>query len=181
MESRLPPLLTLDTIWSAAFHFTVKWSSHLQSNQARDLLKYLVTRLYDHSRGQLMNAQIELAQTTVARKLNISRQWVGELSHRLAETGWLEYSSEKLPDGTNGSSVWRIGRQLKRLLVMLAKSKQLKSPIKTDAKSTWHFSPHPREKKILAILDKEKEPPSEKILEKMPLLKRWLARGKGAE
>jgi hypothetical protein len=35
---------------------------------------------------------------------------------RLEETGWLSHTSEKLPDGTNGSTTWRIGRMFKRLL-----------------------------------------------------------------
>lgn len=97
-------------------------SDHLQSNKARDLLRYVVCRLYDQGSGHLMNAQLSLAQTTVAKKLGISRQWVGTLVQRLEETGWLVHASEKLPDGTNGSTIWRFGRLLKRLLVMLTKS-----------------------------------------------------------
>jgi hypothetical protein len=58
--------LALDSILSATFHFTTKWSDHLQSNKARDLLRYVVCRLYDEGRGQLMNAHLSLAQTTVA-------------------------------------------------------------------------------------------------------------------
>jgi hypothetical protein len=170
--------LALDSILSATFHFTIKWSSHLQSNKARDLLRYLVCRLYDEGRGNLMNAQLELAQTTVARKLGISRQWVGVLVQRLEETGWLVHANEKLPDGTNGSTRWRIGRMFKRLLVTLAKSKQRKSPTKTVAKCTWHFSPLKRETEIQAILAKENEPPTAAILAKMPLLQKWLLRGK---
>jgi hypothetical protein len=170
--------LALDSILSATFHFTIKWSSHLQSNKARDLLRYLVCRLYDEGRGNLMNAQLELAQTTVARKLGISRQWVGVLVQRLEETGWLIHANEKLPDGTNGSTRWRIGRMFKRLLVTLAKSKQRKSPTKTVAKCTWHFSPLRRETEIQTILAKENEPPTAAILAKMPLLQKWLLRGK---
>src|SRR5215208_896818 len=138
--------LALDSILSATFHFTTKWSSQLQSNKARDLLRYVVCRLYDEGRGQLMNAHLSLAQTTVAKKLGISRQWVGTLVHRLEETGWLVHTSEKLPDGTNGSTIWRAGRLLKRLLIMLTKSKQRKTPMPKPAKSTWLFSPLKREK-----------------------------------
>ena len=43
-----------------------------------------------------MNAQLTLAQTTLAHKLGISRQWVGTLVQRLEETGWLIHTSEKL-------------------------------------------------------------------------------------
>jgi hypothetical protein len=49
--------------------------------------------------------------------------------------------------------------------------------IKPD-KSSWHFSPLRREKEILSILAKEKTLPSPELLEKIPLLKVWLQRGK---
>jgi len=174
-------VLALDSILSATFHFTTKWSSELQSNKSRDLLRYIVCRLYDEGRGQLMNTQLELAQTTLARKLGISRQWVGTLVQRLEAAGWLEHSSPTLADGTNGSTVWRVGRLLKRLLVMLAKSPRRKTPIQKPAKSTWHFSPLKREKEIHTILQREKELPSGTILARIPLLRTWLVRGKSAE
>src|SRR5215204_2372105 len=173
-------VLTLDIILSATFYFTTKWSSQLQSNKARDLLRYILCRLYDEGRGQLMNARLSLAQTTLARKLGISRQWVGTLVQRLEAEGWLEHFSPTLADGTNGSTVWRVGRLLKRLLIMLTKSNRRKTPMPKPAKSTWHFSPLRREKEILSLLQREKEPPSETILARIPLLRTWLVRGKSA-
>jgi DNA-binding Lrp family transcriptional regulator len=173
-------ILALDSILSATFHFTTKWSSRLQSNKARDLLRYVVCRLYDEGRGQLMNTHLTLAQTTLARKLGISRQWVGTLVQRLEAEGWLEHFSPTLADGTNGSTVWRVGRLLKRLLIMLTKSNRRKTPMPKPAKSTWHFSPLRREKEILSLLQREKEPPSETILARIPLLRTWLVRGKSA-
>jgi hypothetical protein len=176
----MPHPLTLDQLWSAASTFTIKWSHGIESNKAHRVLHYLVCRLYDQGRGNLINASITLAQTTVAQKLGMSRQWVGTLTQRLEETGWLVHTSEKLPDGTNGSTTWRIGRQFKRLLVMLRKSNQRKSPTKSDAKSSWHFSPLSleREKIRLRILEKEQELPSPSLLAKIPLLNKWLQRGK---
>lgn len=172
------PTLTLDTILSAADFFTTKWSYGIESNKAGRVFRYLTCRLYDAGRGNLVNASLKLAQTTLAYKLSISRQWVGTLVSRLAETGWLLHESEKLPDGTNGSSVWRIGRQFKRLLVMLQKSTQRKSSIQKPAKRKWYFSPlSAKEKKIKEILDKEQQLPSPEMLERIPLLKRWLGRG----
>jgi Mn-dependent DtxR family transcriptional regulator len=170
-------VLTLDQIWSATSYFTIKWSEGIESNKAHRVLHYLLCRLYDEGRGQLMNAQLTLAQTTLSKKLGISRQWVGELAQRLTSAGWIEYHSSKLPDGTNSSSVWRVGRMLKRLIVMLLKSRQRKSPATKPAKHQWHFSPQKREKEILLILEKEKEPPKPETLARVPLLKRWLERG----
>jgi Mn-dependent DtxR family transcriptional regulator len=170
--------LALDTVLSATFFFVGKWTPDLRRNQSRDLLRFLLCRLYDQSRGQLMEGQLALAQGTLARKLGLSRQWVGTLVQRLEDEGWLEYSSPKLADGTNGSTVWRVGRLLKRLLVMLAKSKRQKNPIPKPAKSTWHFSPLKREKEILSILEKEKARPAPYLVAKIPLLGTWLKRGK---
>jgi DNA-binding Lrp family transcriptional regulator len=170
--------LALDTILSATFYFSVKWSSGLQSNKARDLLRFLLCRLYDEGRGQLVNTQLTLAQTTLAKKLGMSRQWVGELVQRLEATGWIEHHSPVLPDGTNGSTMFRIGRQLKRLVVMLSKSPRGKRPTTSPAKSSWHFSPLHGEKTLLAIHTKENEPPKPEVLARMPLLKQWLQRGK---
>jgi hypothetical protein len=170
--------LPLDTILTALQH-----DLHIRSREPRstlrfELCRYLVIRLFDASRGNLINAQIRLAQVTLSKKLKISLRWVHELAHRLAELGWLEFSSEKLPDGTNGSTVWRLGPMAKRVLVALSKSKQRKIPIKTPTHSRWNFSPLRREKEILRLLAKEKEPPSEAMLTKIPLLRRWLDRGK---
>jgi DNA-binding Lrp family transcriptional regulator len=178
LESRLTHPLLLDTILSALFFAVGKHMPECKRNQSRDLLRYLVLRLYDAGRGNLMNAELTLAQTTIAQKLSMSRQWVGELVSRLEAGGWIEHSSSKLPDGTNSRSCWRIGRMLKWLLVTLTKSKRGKTPTKTDVKSTWHFSPLRREKEIRTILARENEPPSPALLERIPILKLWLQRGK---
>jgi hypothetical protein len=78
--------------------------------------------------------RLTLAQTTLAKTLGLSRQWVGELVHRLDEAGWLVPGSPTLPEGTNGPTIFMIGRQLKRVLVMLLKSKRRKRPTKEAAK-----------------------------------------------
>jgi len=67
---------------------------------------------------------------------------------------------------------------LKRLLVMLGKSRRGEKLRNTPAKSTWHFSPLKREKAILSLLSNEQELPSPRLLEKIPLLGQWLTRGK---
>jgi hypothetical protein len=170
-------VLALDNILSATFFFSVKWSSGLQSNRARDLLRFLLCRLYDEGQGQLVNAQLTLAQTTLAQKLGMSRQWVGELVQRLEAAGWIEHYSPTLPDGTNGSTMFRAGRQLKRLLIMLSKSKRGKKPAKLPANNRWRFSPTKVEKHLLSIQEKENLPPSPGLLRKIPLLRTWMERG----
>ena len=171
-------VLALDTVLSATFHFVTKWSPGLRRNQSRDLLRFLVCRLYDQSRGKLVLGQLTLAQGTLARKLGLSRQWIGILLERLQEAGWIEYQAPVLPDGMRGSCIFRIGKQLKRLLVMLTKAKPRGSATKSAAKSRWQFSPSPEEKRFLQILIKEDEPPKPHLLAKIPLLSLWLQRGK---
>jgi len=102
--------LALDNILSAMFCFVDRWTPALSRNHSRDLLRFLLCRLYDEGRGQLVNAQLTLAQTTLAKKLGMSRQWIGELVHRLEAAGWIEHYSPTLPDGTNGSTIFRVGR-----------------------------------------------------------------------
>ena len=169
--------LALDNVLSATFYFVAKWSPDCHRNQGRDLLRYLLCRLYDEGRGNFFTAHLPLAQTTLAKKLGLSRQWVGELVRRLEQAGWIRHYSPTLPDGTNGSTIFTIGPQLKRLLITLAKSHRRKSPMKATARTHWHFSPTPVEKKQILIREKEELPPSETVLSKIPLLKRWLERG----
>jgi DNA-binding Lrp family transcriptional regulator len=170
-------VLALDVVLSAVFFFAGKWSPTLKRNQSRDLLRFLLCRLYDQGRGDLGRAQLTLAQATLARKCGLSRQWIGILLNRLQESGWIEYTSPVLDDGMRGSCIFRVGRQLKRLLVMLLKSRKRKTPTKSDANKAWQFSPSKEEKKQKAILEKESQLPRPEVLKKIPLLKQWLERG----
>jgi hypothetical protein len=174
-------VLALDTILSATFFFVGKWSPDLARNRSRDLLRFVLCRFYDAGRGTVQNAQFTLAQTTLAHKLGLSRQWVGILLARLQEAGWVEFYAPTLPDGTNGSTIFRPGRQLKRLVIALLKSRRAKKPAKPVAQSTWHFSPSAEEKKLNLIRQKEMEPPKPEVLRRMPLLRRWLSRGNSGE
>ena len=169
--------LALDTILAAAQFFVGKWSPDLSRNRSRDLLRFVLCRLYDAGRGKVQGAQFTLAQTTLARKLGLSRQWVGILLARLQQAGWVEFYAPTLPDGTNSSTVFRPGRQLKRLLITLLKSRRTKKPVKAPAKTRWHFLPSREEKKLISIREKETEPLAERVLARMPLLTAWLGRG----
>jgi hypothetical protein len=171
-------VLALDVVLSAVFFFAGKWTPALKRNQSRDLLRFLLCRLYDQSRGQLASGHVTLAQGTLARKLGLSRQWVGILLTRLQEAGWIEYAAPVLDDGMRGSTIFRVGRQLKRLLVMLLKARTRKTPAKSHDNDRWRFSPSDEEKRQKAILEKENRPPKPEILKRIPLLKAWLDRGK---
>jgi len=169
--------VALDNILSAAFFFVGKWSPDLARNRSRDLLRFVLCRLYDQGRGKLQGTHLTLAQGTLANKLGLSRQWVGILLARLQQAGWLDFHAPTLDGGMNGSTILCIGPQFKRLLVMLAKSDRRKIPVRAAAKSRWHFSPSHEEKAFLLRHQKENEPPPERILTRIPLLKAWMERG----
>lgn len=173
--------LSLDTILSASSYFVRKWSPDLARNQSRDLLRFVICRLYDQGRGKLIGSQLTLAQSTLGRKLGLSRQWVGILLSRLEREGWIQFTAPYIDAGMRGSTIIRIGRQLKRLLVMLAKSRLRKKQARLDDKSAWQFSPLSKEKRLSLIQEKEQELPSPKILKRVPLLQIWLQRGKSTE
>jgi DNA-binding Lrp family transcriptional regulator len=172
--------IALDTILTAALFFAGKWTPALKRSQSRDLLRFLILRLYDAGRGQLLTAQLTLAQGTLARKLGLSRQWVGMLLDRLRDAGWIEYAAPVLEGGMRGSTIFRIGRQLKRLLLMLGKSrKRRKTPATSAANRAWQFSPPKEEKRQQAIQEQENRPPKPELLRRIPLLKQWMERGRG--
>jgi len=175
MRSRV---LALDTILSAALYFAGKWQPTLKRNQSRELLRFLLCRLYDQGRGQLVGIELTLAQGTLARKLGLSRQWIGILLGRLQAAGWVECFAPTLDGGMKGSTVFRVGRQCKRLLLILLKAKPCKKPTKSAANTHWQFSPTFLEKKHILLRQKEQTPPSETVLAKLPLLRLWLGRGK---
>lgn len=170
--------LTLDTVQNSVNSFVLKWTPELDHNKSRDVLKYLLTRLWDEGRGKLVNTTITLAQTTVARKVGLSRQWVGILLDRLQSAGWIEYAAPWVGPGMRGSTMYTIGRKLKQLLCMLGKSRKGERAQKSGAKTRWLFSPTKLEKEKLLLLQRENEPPRPEILAKVPLLKTWWERGK---
>src|SRR2546428_3028742 len=106
--------LALDTILSAMFCFVDRWTPALSRNHSRDLLRFLLCRMYDQSRGHLLSAHVTLAQGTLARKLGLSRTWTQVLLSRLQEDGWVVYTAPFLDTNMRGSCVFRVGRHLKR-------------------------------------------------------------------
>jgi hypothetical protein len=110
---------TLDTLLSKTWVLVGKRTPALKRDQSRDLLFYLLCRLYDQSPGHLGRAQLVLPQDTLARDLGLSRQWVGVLLGRLRQAGGIEYAGV---DGRRGATVFRVGGQVKRLLEGHARS-----------------------------------------------------------
>jgi hypothetical protein len=116
--------LTLDTIISASTFFAGQWSATLKGNQSRDVLRLVVSKLYGASQGNLFHARVRCSHAALAAKCDLSREWTCTLVGRLRQAGWLETSAPRLPDGTQEVTTFRVGRMLKRVILMLLKSRQ---------------------------------------------------------
>ena len=117
-------MLKLDQIWSATFYFAGIWTPALKRNQSRDALRLILCKLYGASRGSLFHAQMRCSQAALADSLDLSREWTCKLIARLREAGWITTEARRLPDGKQEVTVFRTGAKLKKLLVMLLRSKQ---------------------------------------------------------
>src|SRR5215204_994765 len=116
--------LSLDTLISASTFFVAKWTPALKLNQSRDVLRLVVNKLYGASQGNLFHARMRCSHAALAASCELSREWTCTLIGRLRQAGWRETSAPRLPDGKQEVTTFRPGRMLKRLLVMLLKSKQ---------------------------------------------------------
>ena len=119
-------ILTLDTILSATFFFSGKWTPELKRNQSGETLRLILCKLYGSSRGSLFHAQMRCSHAALADSLDLSREWTCKLIARLREARWITTEARRLPDGKQEITIFRAGQMLKRLLVMLLKSQQRK-------------------------------------------------------
>lgn len=118
------PVLSLDTLCNAATYFVGQWTPDLKRNQSRDLLRLVLSKMYFPSQGNLFHARIRASHASLAASLDLSREWTCKLSRRLCESQWLVALAPRLPDGKQEISIYKPGKRLKKLLVMLLKSKQ---------------------------------------------------------
>jgi DNA-binding Lrp family transcriptional regulator len=116
--------LTLDTILSATFFFSGKWTPALKRNQSRDVLRSILCKLYGANRGSLFHTRLRVSHAAIADSVDLSREWVCKLISRLRESGWITTEARRLPDGKQEITIFRAGPTLKRLLVMLFRSNQ---------------------------------------------------------
>ena len=161
--------LALDTILSAmAFHVR-KWSPELVRTQSRDLLRFVLIRLYSDNRGNLNTASLTISQSALADKIGVTREWCNKLLASLKAAGWLQYSSGRGEGGLRTTCTFAIGNTLKRLLIMLTKSHAKKAKQKPVVKYPSQDFPFSSKKNLFPILSKEKEAPRSEVLTKIPI------------
>jgi hypothetical protein len=142
-------MLGLDTIISATFFFSGTWTPALRRNQSRDVLRLVLYKLYAPPGGSLFHRHARSSHAALAASCSLSREWVCTLIGRLREAGWLETTAPRLPDGKQEITSFRPGRMLKRLLVMLLRSRQRhksrandcgqKAPTREQVEKNLHF------------------------------------------
>lgn len=116
--------LSLDTISNSATYFMGKWNKPLKLNQSNYVLSHIISKMFYASHGHVFNARIKASHAAIAGAVDLTREWTCTLIGRLRDAGWLRTEAPRLPDGTQEITTFRPGPMMKRLLVMLLKSKQ---------------------------------------------------------
>jgi hypothetical protein len=116
--------IPLDTIANAATFFAGQWTPALKLNQSRDVLTLVLSKMYGASQGSMFHARMRCSHAALADSCSLSRVWTCELISRLRSTGWLKTSAPRLPNGKQEITTFTPGKMLKRLLIMLLRSKQ---------------------------------------------------------
>jgi hypothetical protein len=124
LSSQKLPFLTLDTVCNSVAYFSGKWSPALKRNQSRDVLRLITCKLFGSNRGSLFHTRIRCSHAALAEACGLSREWVCTLVGRLRTAGWVQTEAPRLPDGKQEVTIFRPGKMLKRLLVMLLRSRQ---------------------------------------------------------
>lgn len=127
--------LSLDSIINSAIFFSAKWNPALKRSQSRDVLRSIINKMFGSSRGSLFHANVRCSHAALAESLDLSREWTCKLIARLRDTGWIKTHAPRLPDGKQEVTIFSPGRMLKRLLVMLLKSKQRHHPSRVNSSS----------------------------------------------
>jgi hypothetical protein len=115
----------LDSIANAATYFLSQWTPDLKRNQSSYLLTLIISKLYGASKGSLFHARSRASHASLAASLNLSREWTCKLIGKLREAGWITTEAPRLPNSPlQEVTIFKPGGKLKKLLVMLLKSKQ---------------------------------------------------------
>ena len=146
---------------SRSLYYLDQWTpgEKLKSNVCFDVLRYLLCRLHDEGNGKVLTSHIELAQSTIAGKLGLSRQWVNILVGRLGDAGWLVATSTWTGERMRSSTCFSAGRSLRRLVCQLLGSMRKKSQKKAinNRRQSLPRSLRSREKRQDFAFQKEAE------------------------
>jgi hypothetical protein len=171
-------VFALDTILSAMNFHARRWSPDLTRTQSRDLLRFLTIKLYGEGKGSLQGASFTISQSALADKIGVCREWCNKLLAQLKNEGWISYTSTYEQPCKRTPCTYVIGNTMRRLLIMLTKSRSKKNKQNPVVNSRSQVSPlFSKERKPFYPPPRNNEKRPE-IVDRDPLLKMWMDRGR---
>jgi hypothetical protein len=146
-------------------------------------MRQILKELWHRCGGDLVRGEIVLAQGTLASACRISRRHCHRLLKRLKAWGLVDYYAPYCSGRMREQMRLRAGGMLKYDFIGLAKkaarsAKQTKSPTKSDVTPSSEISPLKRVKTLPNPASPELTERTRAFCHQIPLLKRWLERGK---
>jgi len=139
-------ILSVDNIISALSYRLRRWDKPLSRTAASELLRTFVCRFYGQTPTNIFRSRIRSSQAALADHAGISREWTCTLLGRMRSSGWIEYRAVRQQDGRFAPIVFRAGKKLKRLIMILLGARRKKS---NHVKSRSQSIPFPQsERKI---------------------------------
>jgi ferredoxin-NADP reductase len=81
--------------------------------------------MYPLCGGSLFHGKAQASHAALGASLGLTREWTGKLLKKLRDAKWIETYAPRRPDGKlREIMIYRPGKMLKRLLIMLLRSKQ---------------------------------------------------------
>jgi hypothetical protein len=116
-------ILSQDTIENRVRYVLQSQHPDLSRTKALALLLLVVGKLYDSGKGNIFRGVIRIAHGQLATHTTVrcTRNWTCRSLKRLEVTGLLRVTYLRRPDGKFDPGIYRIGPQLKRIIVALLK------------------------------------------------------------
>jgi hypothetical protein len=116
-------ILSQDTIQNRVRYVLQVQHPDLARTKALGLLLLVAGKLYDAGRGNVFRGVVRIAHSQLAshETVRCSRNWACQSLKALELAGWLQVTYLRRPDGKFDPGIYRIGPQLKRIVVALLK------------------------------------------------------------
>jgi hypothetical protein len=116
-------ILSQDTIQNRVRYVLQSQHPDLARTKALGLLLLVIGKLYDSGKGNVFRGVIRIAHGQLAthETIHCSRPWACHLIGLLEDARFLSITYLRTPDGKFDPGIYRIGPQLKRVIVALLK------------------------------------------------------------
>jgi hypothetical protein len=116
-------VISRDTIENRVRYVLQVQHPDLSRTKALALLLLVIGKLYESGKGNVFKGVIRIAHSQLATHTTVrcTRNWTCQSLKRLELTGYLRVTYLRCPDGKFDPGIYRIGPQLKRIIVALLK------------------------------------------------------------